>query len=95
MSFEILVRFGCLVVCFSTGLGKVVKAISDRGRESPRSYVTGDLSGCPGSLEWDGIQPEVIAASSGLLPRVSVGFLDGENREPSEQGVRVPQPACC
>lgn len=69
--------------------------MSDRGRENLMSYITGDLPGRPGSLEWDGIQPEVIATSPGLFPRVSVDFLDGENREMSEQGVRTPHLAYC
>jgi hypothetical protein len=42
------------------------------------SYITGDLPGHPGSLERDGIQPEVVATSPVLLPRVSVDFLDWE-----------------
>lgn len=58
---------------------------SQRASENTRSYVTGDLPGCPGSLERDGIQPEVVAASPSLLPRVSVDFLDKENKEGSEQ----------
>lgn len=42
--------------------------------------ITGDLPGCPGSLEGDGIQPEVVTASPGLLPGVSVDFLDGKTK---------------
>lgn len=82
------------MVCFSTELGTAVRPISDRGTGSPRSYVTGDLPRRPGSLERNGVQPEVIAASPGLFPRASVGFLDGENRKLSEQGVRTPYLVC-
>lgn len=39
------------------------------------SYITGNIPGNPGSLEWDGIQPEVIATSPVLLPGASVDFL--------------------
>lgn len=59
---------------------------SQRASENTRPYVTGDLPGRPGSLERDGVQPEVVAASPSLLPRVSVDFLDNENKEGSEQG---------
>lgn len=44
-------------------------------RQSLESYITGDIPGHLGSLEWDGIQPEVIAPSPVLLPGVSVDFL--------------------
>lgn len=60
---------------------------SQRASENTRPYITGDLPGRSGSLEWDGVQPEVVAASPSLLPRVSVDFLDKENKERSEQGV--------
>lgn len=60
-------------------------------RENTRPYVTGDLPGRPGGLERDGIQSEVVAASPSLLPRVSVDFLDKQNKEVSE---RVSLPVC-
>ena len=46
-----------------------------------RSYITGDFPRCPCRLEWDGIQPEVVATSPGLLPGVPVDFLVGETKK--------------
>lgn len=59
------------------------------------SYVTGNLPGRPGSLERDGIQPKVVATSPGLFPRVSVDFLDNENKDMSEQEVSNSMSAVC
>ena len=72
------------MVCLSTDLGKPEQNLSVREREegeNMRSYVTGNLPGCPGGLERDGIQPEVIATIPGLFPRVSVDFLVGETQK--------------
>ena len=70
-----------------------IRPIGDRGRERDmKSYITGDLPGCPGSLERDGVQPEVVATSPGLFPRVPVDFLGKENKEKSKQGVIVCLP---
>lgn len=68
------------MVCLSTELGKPEKNPSVTMGGNMGSYITGDLPGCPGSLEGDGIQPEVVTASPGLLPGVSVDFLDGKTK---------------
>jgi hypothetical protein len=44
-------------------------------RQGLESYITGDIPGHPCSLEWDSIQPEVIATSPALLPGIPVDFL--------------------
>lgn len=74
------------MVCLSTDLGKPEQNLSVREREreegeNVRSYVTGNLPGCPGGLERDGVQPEVIATIPDLFPRVSVDFLVGETKK--------------
>lgn len=56
------------------------------------SYITGDIPGRLGSLERDGIQPEVIATGPVLLPGVSVDFL--VERTEVLVNKEQPLPAC-
>lgn len=59
-------------------------------RQGLESYITGDIPGCPRGLEWDSVQPEVIAASPVLLPGTPVDFLVERTRTLSE---KQPLPA--
>lgn len=60
-------------------------------RQGLESYITGNIPGCPCSLERDSIQPEVIAASPVLLPGIPVDFLW---REQEHLGEKQPLPEC-
>lgn len=73
------VSFYWITLFFSTG------PLLDMFSHVHEAYITGNLPGGPGSLERDGVQPEVTATSTDLFPGVSVDFLDQENKGQNEQ----------